>query len=166
MKTVLTALLLLTSLSTFASTVVITPNRPVDCTVNNQASVNWIHSLEKVSENDDQVVFSFLTNYGSCIDKKIELLDIELTKLTVTLFHDGLNLPFEKKLVAINVNHYAANNEAKVELTFFKNRLFKKNNSRKFLMNFYPRASYKYSFDWTVRLTQAADNKVTLTFKK
>jgi hypothetical protein len=167
MKKILICLLLAISTASFASTnVQVSPVNPVNCATQNANQVNWIYQVEKTLEDSDSVTFTFITKFGACIDQKISTQEIRIMKGNLVLLHDGLNLPFSKSGVVSNIQHYAANDEAKVTLTFDKNRLFKRKSVRTYSMTFNPFAQSRVYFGWNISLTQNANHEVQMLIAK
>lgn len=162
MQKMFLSLLAAGSLSALAgnSNVIVTPGIPVDCAVEDNGSVNWIHSVEKISENANQVSFSLTTNYGSCFNNQIKTREVTLQRYTLEMFHIGANFPFEKRYVTSSLEHVGAGDDVRVVLTFDKAKCFKKKGKQLFLMTFRPNNGDVYN--WRIQLVKSSDAKTKL----
>lgn len=164
MKLMTIGFCLFLSLVATAGEVIVTPYNPADCSTKKYESVNWIYNLEKKIETDNEIVFSFNTKHGSCDDSKIDLRKIKINKLTLTLFEDGIHIPFKKRPAQIRVEHFASEFEATVTVTIDKKVAFKNKDTRTFIMTFLPLVSYQ--FDWKVMIKKDTNNVVNFSFVK
>lgn len=186
MKVFSVILLGLLSLPVLSETVIsISPVRPAHCDVEDYSYVNWIYQVEKISEDEETVVYEFMTEYGSCTDNKLLSAKIDMDLAVVDVDRKDFFIPGLQKRGTKTKLTELSPTEVLVEVTFDKKFLFKKKNERKFGMFFMPGTSFgpimmrrnpqgglmtyqeKLYFTWNVELViDEPTNKVEMRFTK
>ncbi len=144
LKFLCTLVLFSLSLSIYAetqTTIVVTPVRPVNCQLTNSPHVNWIYKLTKISENDKESVFEFVTQHGFCENGRVRPYIIDERNASVGLFRDGLVLPWQREGAEATAVR-ESDSELRVRMVFDKKILFKKRTIRTLSMFFEPGVNY------------------------
>jgi hypothetical protein len=144
----------------------VTPELPVNCLVENSDHVSWIYLLNKESEDDSKVTFSFIVSQGACRNKIISLNETLPNELKINFVHYGLILPWNKdNAIVSKAVSFGGNDQVKVYLSFDKKKLFSHKNSHKFQMNLFPSNFSALNFSWTLVISKNnANNETILNF--
>lgn len=124
--------------------VLVTPKRPANCQIENHRLVNWIYNLKTISENTDEAVIQFTTQYGQCIDGKTIPAAIDPDWAVAYVVRNGA-MPWQKNGVKTKLNAIS-DTELSVTLTFNKKFLFKKQSENHLSYYFQPSYSVRVSF--------------------
>lgn len=137
----------------FAQTYIeVRPTFPVSCQSSDGGLINWHQKIQKVSETATEVVFEFLTSYGTCKGgKTVAYKTLELA--SVGAFRNGLFAPWKKDGVEAEIA-VSTDSDHLVRLRFDKSILFKKKLERKFTFLFRPGIYRTYIVQGQFGMTQ------------
>lgn len=148
MKVLITLWLLILSQFSFSQapmSVIVTPKRPVDCKIENHRLVNWIYSLKTISEDSDQAVVQFITQYGQCIDGQMIPASIDPIYAVAYVERNNAIWPWQKNGVKTKLEGIS-DIEFLVTLTFNKKFLFKKQPENHLSFYFQPGHSLRMTY--------------------
>ncbi len=141
MKTFLVALFLVIVTSySFAQTVTIvmvTPQRPIDCLVENASRVNWVYQVKTVSEDSEHAHIQFLTQYGHCAGGKVVAEKIDAKWAQAYAMQNSSLWPWQKEGVKTELTAMS-DTEMVVSMDLDKRVLFKKRQENHLTFYFEP----------------------------
>jgi hypothetical protein len=127
------------SLSSFAQDtgVIVTPQYPLDCRTQDYTYVNWVKDIRKVSEDESQAIFTFISQYGYCQNQRLGLYRLMPEQLSIQLFKKGFCL-LCNEVPATATYRVLSETELQVTMVVNKKIAFKKNQERRLIFNFIP----------------------------
>jgi hypothetical protein len=129
MKTFLVALFMVVATSyAFAQSVTIvmvTPQRPVSCLVEDAKLVNWVYQVKTVSEDADMAHIQFVTQYGHCSGGKVVAEKIDPKWAQAYAMQNSNVWPWQKEGVKTQLS-VTSETEMIVSMDLNKRVLFKK----------------------------------------
>lgn len=123
------------------SSIIITPERPVDCLITSHPLVNWVYKIQKMDETEQEVKYQFITQYGSCHLNQVNPTAVNNRFASVFVMQTKNLWPWQKEGVKTKTSQFSAT-ELLVEVTFDKTVLFKKSDSNNLMMSYQPGVNY------------------------
>lgn len=140
-KKVFTLAFLCFAFNIFAQTrIEVSPKVPVNCQKRDEANVNWIYKVQKVSETEEQAIYEFISKHGSCFKGRVSALEIKDRNVQIGMIREGFIFPWQNAGAQVLVIQ-ESETEVRVQLVFDKSILFKNKNQRTFHMSFLPGTS-------------------------
>ncbi len=154
---------LVLSFQAFASNVVVTPSKPVNCSQQNAHHVNWINNVQ-TTEDANKLTVTFNTNYGSCINGEISYYNL-MNDSSLTFWHQGINWPWSYSPYSFLRLDNATDGNVTIE--FNKNIIFNKSSIRNYDMQFSAKKNSfrQANFMWNIKLVKVSAEKTILSVK-